>query len=542
MFILASIVLLSIPWLPVARSTAQAALAAVPTPIFSDKISGFELYQKGVFWWHTLSIHGCPSGEFSNQASIKLRGIFSAPEKILEDKRCPVLLNGGNVVGDSLYLYYFEDEQLVRKAVSAAASDPTTPLTQAPRLPSPYNETLAIDDAGRLYWSTNNSGTLTIWRMKADNSEAPTVFTSLNTAGGGISRMMTYHYNAVDGIAFIANGNLWRYNNNVASPLLLGSNVRDFWARVSQVGAFSTVTFYAARDTGLFRITNTGNSTQIYTPSTNNPTTIDSVTADDQNIYLVEGIYGCLPGQFCPEPTRSLYRRALSAADNMSWDLMVAQEGGTNLRSDGQYLYFKTGSAYSTINELKKVATNVPPVQIAIKADALEVVQTIQSIVMDIPLIANKPTYARGYAHALINTSGNDQLRPSAVLYGKLNGQDLPGSPLSPINSPFIDTTSNLGALRGDLQRSFLFELPQSWVQDKFAGPVPSVLDLRMVVNPHAGIPETEPNPQINNSISLIQRARIYHKGQPCLVTIRVWVKGQPFPAGLVVRQSSIEG
>ncbi|HEY3227769.1 MAG TPA: hypothetical protein VGJ87_01030 [Roseiflexaceae bacterium] len=525
MFILASIILLSIPWLPVARSTAQAALAAVPTPIFSDKISGFELYQKGVFWWHTLGIFGCPAGEFYNAASIKLQGNVGMSTRTLEDNRCPILYGTlGNVVRDSLYLYYFEDKQLVRKAVNAAASDPTTPLTQAPPLPSPYSsEALAIDDAGRLYWSTNNSGTLTIWRMKADNSEAPTVFTSLNTAGE-IRHLMTYRYGAVDGIAFIENGNLWRYNNNVASPLLLGSNVRDFWVRTSQVGAFSTATFYAARDTGLFRITNSGSSTQIYTPSTNNPTTIDSVTTDDQNIYLVEGVYLCPPGQFCPEPVRSLYRRALSAADNTSWDLIVAQEGGTNLRSDGQYLFFKTGSAYSTINELKKVATDVPPVQIDVEALDLEVTQAIQNMKEGFDLVAGHPTVVRGYARLATSADATAYL-VGATLTGKLNGQPLPGSPLLPLKSVAVYATTKQ-FMRDNSAFTFLFELPESWVKDDLPL-VKDQLTLEMTVNPVGALPENVgANPLANNKVSAT--ALVRHSTRPCLMMIPVRADHMP--------------
>src|SRR5262249_41562397 len=132
--ILASIVLLTTSWLPLAQRSVEAAPgapsglnapAAVPTPIVTDRVNGFELDQNSVFWWNTLGIFGCPSGEFYNVASIKLRGILSAPDKTLEDKRCPILLSPvGSVVRDSLYLYYFENKQLVRKSVSASAGDP----------------------------------------------------------------------------------------------------------------------------------------------------------------------------------------------------------------------------------------------------------------------------------------------------------------------------------------------------------------------------------------------------------------------------------
>src|SRR5262249_51048068 len=146
-----------------------------PATVLNDTLSGFELYQNGIFWWNTLGPIGCPGGEFSNVASIKLRGIFSSPNKTLENERCPILQDAdSNVVRDSQYIYYFQDKQLVRKAVYAPSSYPPSPLTNAPKLSNLYSdEALAIDSAGRLYWSTFSYNVLTIWRMKADNSEAP---------------------------------------------------------------------------------------------------------------------------------------------------------------------------------------------------------------------------------------------------------------------------------------------------------------------------------------------------------------------------------
>src|SRR4029079_7573514 len=115
------------------------------------------------------------SKEFPNKATIKFRGWVSGSTHTLENGRCPILNeSNSNVVRDSQYLYYFEEGQLVRKATNATTSDPATPLTNAPSLAnSTHNESLALDDAGRIYWSTYKNGTITIWRMKADNSEAP---------------------------------------------------------------------------------------------------------------------------------------------------------------------------------------------------------------------------------------------------------------------------------------------------------------------------------------------------------------------------------
>ena len=57
---------------------------ALPTVLLTDSnhISGFELYDKGLFWW---SSNGVCSGEFVHDATIRLRGIASGPTKTLND-------------------------------------------------------------------------------------------------------------------------------------------------------------------------------------------------------------------------------------------------------------------------------------------------------------------------------------------------------------------------------------------------------------------------------------------------------------------------
>lgn len=547
-FILPGVVCLALTWLQIVPGSIVTAAPAqfdlnspdaVPISVFPDAISGFELYQSGVFWWDTIGPIGCPDGEFSNEANIKLRGTLSASTKIMENQRCPLLQDAtSNVVRDSQYLYYFENKRLVRKAISASADTPATPLTKAPPLATlASDESLAIDDLSRLYWTTFANGTLTIWQMKADNSQAPKVFITLNAANGNVARLVVYHDliangGRIDGIALTENGNLWHYATGSGAPAqLIGSNIGDFWVHLSSglLGA-TVVRFYAAQGGSLVRLTPSGTNTTFYpakpAPDSTHSFGIDSVTVDDVNIYISEGLYSCPPGGFCsPDPvSRAIYRRAFGGATNAPWDLIVAQGGGTNLRSDGQFLYFiadyVNGANHGSA--VKKVPTDTPPVQIDIEALDLEVTQALQDMNESFDLVAGHPTVVRGYAHLATSTDGASY-QINATLTGKLNGQPLPGGPLYPLKSVIIDQLKSKEVMRTDTKLTFIFVLPESWVKN-----TSSALTLAMTVNPTGNHPPENvgANPLANNTVTAT--AHIGRGATPCLIMMPVRADDMP--------------
>jgi Tol biopolymer transport system component len=96
-----------------------------------------------------------------------------------------------------------------------------------------------------------------------------------------------------------------------------------------------------------------------------------------------------------------------------------------------------------------------------IVADALEVTQGIQDLNNSVVLIAGRPTYVRAYVKS--KPGRGDQTRVTAMLYAQRGGVDLPISPLSPINAGGTITVTEHPD-RGQLNDSFLFELPSNWL------------------------------------------------------------------------------
>jgi hypothetical protein len=322
--------------------------------------------------------------------------------------------------------------------------------------------------------------------MPTDGSANPAWFLAVG-GGATVRKLKWFTYldsndTTIEAVAVLmADGRLLRRNMNPAgSAALLATGVSDFaiHRRTAGFPSVTTVYIYAAKGEvntivspsatagSLLRInTRTGQATTIYTASGKNQ--LISVTTDNdsfsspffngtpKNVYITEARVE-FGGLFWAMTDFYIYRHSLPGPTS-DWDWIVATGGGGNLRSDDQYLYFNTGT------RIKRIPTDAPPIELELKADDLEVVQNSQDLDNSVRLVANKATFVRAYAHLTKNTTGKNTWFASATLTGQRDGQNLPGSPLSHVNNASIDTTANLTTLRGSLNTSYLFELPESW-------------------------------------------------------------------------------
>jgi hypothetical protein len=151
---------------------------------------------------------------------------------------------------------------------------------------------------------------------------------------------------------------------------------------------------------------------------------------------------------------------------------------GENLRSDGQYLYF----TYQ--QQIRRMPNNSPRLVLDLAAVGLEAVQAVQDLNNSVPLVVGKPVLVRGYANVVQNNTGLANLSAGAVLHAFRGGIELPGSPISSENSPALTAAGDLASLRTNLQRSFQFHAPASWL-------VPGTLTLTLNVNPNLSAPES---------------------------------------------------
>jgi hypothetical protein len=525
------------------------ACAATPQLLRSDSggIDGFELGYGGVLWWNTW---GVCNGEFPNTATVKMMGSFSSSTHAIASD-CDIMTSEfDNPVRDEAYVYFFAGRQLVRKSLNAASGDPhqnvaTPPFS--PTLPSgELGAALAIRDR-TLYFAryTNSTGVNAIYSLSLDNTNLTQE--AVFDANARVVKMGYFNYddnrtvNAL--IVLTSNGRLYRIKLNPirgeTTTTLLATGVNDFVVRNG--GFFLSNSYIFATKGGLrnnlgeipdggtgtfYRVhPETGAETLLYTAQDEN--VLMSVTAvgndneDDTYIFLAEGIVSGPPGGF-QSVTDVVIRRHSAKVLTGAWDTILLQGGGENLRTRNDRLYFVRENA------IYSIPTGSPAIQFDMRAFGVEAVQSLQSFTHSVPLIANRPTFVRGYASLPLNTTGQDYWFATATLRGFINGQELPGGPLSPINNVAIRASASLDSQRSVFTNSFLFELPAEWVRP---GPLPiNLLQFTLTVNPELAIPETVANPLANNSfttgpINLIRR------GKPCLVMTPVWSVGPEYYA-----------
>ncbi|NJM06105.1 hypothetical protein HC891_07725 [Candidatus Gracilibacteria bacterium] len=552
----ALLLLLSLIALP-ARFPATAAqeLQNTPSNVLSDSpISGFELRTviggpgvptKSIHWWSTLGLTNC-NGEFPNSAKIKLVPSLSAVARTLEPQTCRLLdASSSNVVRDGQFVYFYADGEIRRKAIGAAAADLAQVMTRV-TIPS-NNELLsplALDSAGRLYYATYGGGVSSIFRLPADDSAAPV---GLVAIGARVTKIVPARFgpgvNAeTGGIVLVNNGDLLRWDVNSSTPLrTLASDIETFAVHsynFSLSGSIGrVVTVFAARSGSLLKINAaSGSQSTIFTATGDNR--ITSVTTDsdgapaNRNVYLSETSYVFNP--FPAAVDTSIRRAPLTADATGDWDLILAEGGGTNLRSDDQKLYFLNNKNLSSGSAILSLPTDAPAIQIDIEAVDLEANQAIQSFDPAFPLIENHPTYVRAYARIKSDSTAKNSYSVTGQLRGTLNGVSLGTLQAERTFEVVPESTRSLADIRRDATLTFLFELPDDWVENGFDAPLPGILNLSFSVNSNGDPPETT---LANNSVS--RAFTTFQRYRPCLMFVPVRTEA-PLPSYNIPNWSSV--
>jgi hypothetical protein len=132
------------------------------------------------------------------------------------------------------------------------------------------------------------------------------------------------------------------------------------------------------------------------------------------------------------------------------------------------------GVIFGTYDTIAWLPFNADAIVRDLAVDQWEITQGIQNLANDVPLVANKPTYVRVYAHKM---SGDPVNIVDVRLYGNRNGSPLPGSPLLPVEW-LRETLGQESAYdRADANLGFLFQLPDSWLS-------PGAVELQVIIDP----------------------------------------------------------
>ena len=513
----------------------------------SQGISDYALYGQGGMWWDGGGVCGT---EFPRNATIRVRAADMAygTKKMAND--CAIL-NGAynNVVRDDLYIYYFGQGRLMRKALGTDESAGGIAFNLSSNSSIPLHGCLELAD-DTLYWGRpTSSDRLEIYSLKVDET-TPVKLGQLDSAGVPIQKMKLTSYWVPLGsthrkikalVMLLEDGRLIRFSLRQgwfpASFKQLATGITDFALHTrSALFGYPNTNVYAAESQIdlpytadpvppgiLWQIDLDGSSPtkKVYEASAVEQAQIFSVAADPgpsgmffpHNVYISERPFSCDEEQqdvlFPCSYGKPRIRRAafpISTINPTEWDLLPPSVSGVNLQSDGKRLY------YQWTEGIYRVDSDVAPVEFDIQALDLEVTQAIQNLDGDMSLVARRstPTYVRGYAFAPVNTTGQNTWFPDASLKVYLDGKEIDESPFSPINNASIDGNSGMSVLRPALNQSFLFELP--FLEE-------GALTMTMTVNHNGFVPETGASPYSNNAVSLQNPIDVVESVAVCLNT-----------------------
>ncbi|MEM7230818.1 MAG: hypothetical protein AAF517_01500 [Planctomycetota bacterium] len=497
-------------------------------------ISGFELYDDGLFWYHNRAC----GGEFFFPGTVRLRGAVNSITRTLADDCDTNPADVQGVVRDSVYAYYFVDGELHRKSVSGSLSTPSHPLMNDASAPSNLgtgkSSPLAIRD-GWLYWAKNTGRAHTIYRTPTaspDDYEA-----LLSIFSPDLRKLEVFPVQSSRGIgdqlalAWLTWDNdlvWWRFGSR--GPIVLATGITDFANhRVATSAVTKSDWIYAAKSVrsigpfsqpgSLLRI-NVGNGQQtviyrcggfdqILSVTTDSDTPFRLTNPQPRNVYITEAEGSC-DGLLCLVGKPKVLRHGLPGADDGGWQVIVANDAGYNLRSDDKWLYYSR-NPNDAPDEIRRIPTDAPPAELDLEALDVVAVQTVQDREHAIPLVAGRGAYVRGYARLRKNNSGLSSYSVSAELRVFIDGEEMNGSPFQSYKSVAVDSSDDLYAMRSDADRSFLFKLP----------PLPTgKLTASFTVDPNQALTELGGGVFANNTVNLTPGVDVLDVGDTCLAMV----------------------
>jgi hypothetical protein len=425
-----------------------------------------------VVWW---SGEGRCGTEFPSPVTVSL----SMPLFLNSRQDVVGMACGGEIeslASDESYLYFSQGGWLWRLAIGAP---PNQAPTQLPIGVSFGFQPAAVARLGDDLFFIESNGTFSkLWKVAgAGTGQQELLFTG---NWGVVHKLRVFYGIAPFGVfgCFLGDdGRLWKVGLSPASaPALLASGVKDFDLRSEGGGGgggLVLLPFYrvfAVQNTQLLAIHyGNGGSSVLYTAETGH--TLTTVAVDDQAVYLMDAFwYDCLP-LACPAYNVLRQDRPLRDFTPRPWNVIgLVTDGGEprDLVATGPLLNYGARLVWRDGRTVRSLDANAPPILLNFRAVGLEVVQAIQDFNNSVPLVAGKHTYVRAYAAADFNTTGLNTFFPSGrltVSSFQAFGQWLPLGTLDPIQAAKVDGATDLKTLRSDLERSYLFELPEVWTQ-----------------------------------------------------------------------------
>lgn len=542
------LILAAIPVLP-SLWQAQAAPVSVDTTAWGP-MDGFELFGNGLYWWNSGTIPNEVTPARTGQIAVRTLDagrwlVAKSSKTYLAYQNISLRAWYQSVARNNDYMFYFTGPsgslRIYRRAIYGS-NPPEIDFSGVA-----FNEAGSIlINGSTVYWNVrggaaSNNGELRYKSVEAGPGGGDTI---VGSGMGLIKKMKVVTTVDEDGFFFRSylfmlntDGNLWYirlpslFTPTFGSPTFYTGNVTDFDARTESHTEFVPpfllkriygTRLYATTGVGLgdnrtsgklfvFNLTSGGTITEYDSGNIN--VQLTGVAVDPERIFVTstplrfDGTPGGFGGWVYDRGNSQLLRKFAPAnsdifMSNPYESIAFFQEGG-NLRSDLQWLY------YTHQNQVRKIKTDAPAIALDYRAIGLEAVQSVQDYNNSVTLVAGKPTTVRAYAQQLQNTTGIASFPVAGRLRAFRGGVQLPGEAYS-YSDPVVDGAADLATLRGNLNRSFLFDLLPEWLNQEGS------LQLQFMVNPNGTVPETGDTPFVNNIATAT--VNVGFKGTPCLI------------------------
>ncbi len=503
--------------LPYLRCLLLATLATIPaaaqntiTVENSTQAQGFELHAGQMHWWHhptfldgdnSVRLYqsveqaprrldaGAPTGGFAPAGDLAASAPYTpflySFTPLIDQSGLPAIVPyESSVVRDAAWFYYVKEGTVRRRL---AAGDTTSPVENVTRFDGFGSTTISaagccLVQDGRLWY--HDGGTLSSVALNGP-LQSRTVDTHFVTPGGGTVKKMTV--NRGRQVLLLTDGRLYfkdGLTGAFSGQQLLGSGVNDFAVRTDRVqflgSTIDMIAIYGADGSGVWRWSPVQAGKEYVPAGTNGPAgPIYSVALDGSRLFIstlavILG-QGSQPHTWRKDWPRNQWQQPWSG----NWDSITTTLGHRNLRSDGLWLY---GLGHFS-GEIRAISTDAPALRLDVEARGMEVVQVIQDLNNDVPLLAGREAWVRGYAWIAENTTAfGNALRFPAELQVRRGGTTL--ARLAPVNDPLLRSANDMRAWRLDTAKGYLFRVPGELMA---AG----ATEFRFTVNPSGALPET---------------------------------------------------
>lgn len=459
-----------------------------PTALVNSGVTSYTLAAPKIFWHTGVPICPPTSPEAAESPlvtypeTIQRVARYGSQYRTLyeQQQNCSTGQILSNMAADQDFIYFFNPTGLMKLSTLSNPGD--VPQIMNALVDAPGE---VVDGGDRVFYiAQNTSGNTQVgYVLKSNNARVNFAFPAAIAYNLSFDGKFAY---------YLTNGNLYRYYPATAQLTLVTNGVtgyyaegrRLFYCTITPPNCVYTDNVYIAKGRFIYiydNDTNTLNTTAIYT-STDTSARIEEMVSDGSNLFFFERrTLPCSP-QPCFSQYNYLLQRTTRSGASLSSLYIIGPTfatGPTNFSTTDGFLYWDEAGK---LNRLPNDVAALPVINMSFTG--MEITQGIQSLNNSVLLIKNRRTFVRVYA----KSDGNAVPGVTAQLFAPSLGL----GPLNPINQTGTKITVRSSPDRSEIEQSFLFELPWSWIQG-------NSLSLRADLNPYK-VP-LEPN-YADNSIT----------------------------------------